>query len=582
MVSKLPRIIFVAFFSFLAAGTFPPLPFLYQNDDRTVKRLGPALAADSDSAEAVWMIRAVAGNEEVSLSWTASASSDISGYKFYLDSGSGFGEAQDLGNVSSHTVLGLNNGVIYTFKITAYDASFNEISSVTIKGIPTDGISAGGLLINEVAFREDNDWIELVVMEVADYESYRIFEGGTLIATIPAWGTLSANDYIVLHEEAGTNDSQKSDNNPGYWDIYGVGGLVATDNSLTIKKPAAEVRIDGVIWSDNNGKFTKSKSEAAALVNDGQWDAGSDFESSDKDAWIDSDDIGEGESLTRDASSTDTNSRGDWQRTTTQTPGKKNEITESSKDGEDNGIFEGTIAEIRKLDLGTKVKVRGFVTAPPGVFGDDVFYIRDESTGIKVVYKDIEDCDLELGDQVDLGCTIEESRDELYIKMDEDSSLVVIRTGLQGSDPCEVGTGVINEDLEGQLVKLSGEIVETSGSTFWIDDGSGRAKIYVKDSTGIEVPTKRVGYEARVIGIVSQWGKLKNGEPNHRVMPRFQEDLEITKPEGALTTEAIGVVLGLTQLPVTGSAQDLLLLLGEVFLCLGFALRLVLYAGTQT
>jgi len=252
--------------------------------------------------------------------------------------------------------------------------------------------------------------------------------------------------------------------------------------------------------------------------------------------------------------------------------------------GED--IFSGTIAEIKDQERGTAVRLRGFVTAPPGVFGDDVFYIRDGSAGIKVNYDRVGDFDLGLGDEAQLGCTIEESHDELYIKMVDDSSLVVVSSGLPGPGPVEVETGGINEDLEGQLVELSGEIVETSGSTFWVDDGSGRAKIYVKDSTGIDIPYKRVGYRAEVVGIVSQWGHLKDGAPNYRVMPRFDKDLVLVEAfvkgvsEGPGEEEvlAAGAVQGAAQLPTTG-VPDFQLLLAEVALCLGLALRQVLNLG---
>ena len=45
--------------------------------------------------------------------------------------------------------------------------------------------------------------------------------------------------------------------------------------------------------------------------------------------------------------------------------------------------------------------------------------------------------------------------------------------------------------------------------------------------------------------------------------------------EEAETGEPVGIAV-LTQLPATGPVQDLLLLLGEVFLCLGFAFKLLL------
>ena len=73
--------------------------------------------------------------------------------------------------------------------------------------------NADGIIINEVAFSESNDWIELKVVTTGDYSGYRIYEGATQIGTIPGtWATLSVGDFIVVHSEAGTTDGIKKHN----------------------------------------------------------------------------------------------------------------------------------------------------------------------------------------------------------------------------------------------------------------------------------------------------------------------------------------------------------------------------------
>ncbi len=133
----------------------------------------------------------------------------------------------------------------------------------------------------------------------------------------------------------------------------------------------------------------------------------------------------------------------------------------------------------------------------------------------------------------------------------------------------------MGENYEGQLVSLTGEIVETSGSTFYIDDGTGSAKIYVKSSTEIKLPSKQVGDSADVVGILSQWGELDDGSANYRIMPRFQSDLEFN----SLTPVAgSGSVLAAESLPVTGrtcstNSVKTFIDFSAALLLLGLALR---------
>ena len=113
--------------------------------------------------------------------------------------------------------------------------------------------NAGKLIITEVAFRATGgDWIELYVVDGSvDWSGYRIYKGITLRFTIPAiWETngLTTGDCIVLHEETGTDDVNKSDNNSGYWDGYMSGGFTNTDDIVQIKESSGSTaRVDAVI-----------------------------------------------------------------------------------------------------------------------------------------------------------------------------------------------------------------------------------------------------------------------------------------------------------------------------------------------
>ena len=206
-------------------------------------------------------------------------------------------------------------------------------SALAIISTPASAVEPGDVVINEVAFKESNDWIEFYVLQPANYEGLRVYEGTTLVKEFPKI-TASAGDYIILHFKGDPADDESDATGKGandYWDTYTTdAGLTGTDDVVRIQKAGTEAvhqtdTIDALIWSNNNGNFTGSKTVANDLVAAGHWDADADFSSArDSDAWTDSDDVGAGKSIGRDTSSTDTNSKADWHLFTTQTPGAAN------------------------------------------------------------------------------------------------------------------------------------------------------------------------------------------------------------------------------------------------------------------
>ena len=154
---------------------------------------------------------------------------------------------------------------------------------------PSSAIVPGDVLINEVAFKESSDWVEFYVLQAANYEGLRVYEGTKLVKEFPKI-TASAGDYIVLHFNDLTSDENdtagKGEN--GYWDIYTTDtGLTGTDNIVQLKNPSGD-RVDVVIWANDSGKFTGNQTEANGAVSEGHWDAGAVFSNTrDSDAWTD-------------------------------------------------------------------------------------------------------------------------------------------------------------------------------------------------------------------------------------------------------------------------------------------------------
>lgn len=204
-----------------------------------------------------------------------------------------------------------------------------------------------------------------------------------------------------------------------------------------------------------------------------------------------------------------------------------------------------SIREARALIVGTKVELAGVVVAPVGLLGKDTFYLGDATGGLRIQPDVKTTLELKLGDEVRLSGVVSSAYGELYLKLDSlaTSEIVGIKRALAVN---KYKSGSIDESKEGELIVVGGKVTKTAGSTFFVDDGTGSVKVYIKDTTRIDKPYMRVGYYVEVRGVVSQY----NDE--YRVLPRYQSDLIVSK-----TPITKGLVLGaldeVSALPATGS-----------------------------
>ncbi len=241
---------------------------------------------------------------------------------------------------------------------------------------------------------------------------------------------------------------------------------------------------------------------------------------------------------------------GNWQETKKPTPGEANVI--------ESPVHEDTVRAIKNLTIGSRISLTAYATVPPDLLGDNDFYVHDGGEGIKIHCTcSLTSADFNLGDKVKVSSSLEQSDEEKYIKTD---AVEIISKSQTQVETDEIKTGEVTENHEGNLVKLTGLYESSSGDTFYINDGTGSVKVYIKDSTGIVKPTMGGGDLVRVSGLVSQSGYLKDGSPNYRVLPRYQGDIEILNDTPSSTTSGsvgAGEVLGaVTVLPQTGTTQD--------------------------
>lgn len=189
------------------------------------------------------------------------------------------------------------------------------------------------------------------------------------------------------------------------------------------------------------------------------------------------------------------------------------------------------LKDIRKEEEGTIITTKGVVSSRPGALGKGILYLA--GSGIQVYFSADEYPELAIGDTVsvtgELTSYLGESRLKLAAAGD-----ITKASGGEAPAPHRAETGRVGEDVEGTLVVIVGRISQTSGDTFYVDDGSGEVKVFIKETTGIEKPKMKKGDLFTIIGIVSQT------QSGYRILPRSQDDIK----EGA--------VAGLTSFPASG------------------------------
>ncbi len=84
--------------------------------------------------------------------------------------------------------------------------------------------------------------------------------------------------------------------------------------------------------------------------------------------------------------------------------------------------------------------------------------------------------------------------------------------------PIKIKTGK-TKNYKNKLVEVEATVVETSGRTFYLDDGSGKAKIYIQTQTKIQKPPMHKGDIFGLIGVVNLYRET------WRILPRDQEDI---------------------------------------------------------
>lgn len=192
------------------------------------------------------------------------------------------------------------------------------------------------------------------------------------------------------------------------------------------------------------------------------------------------------------------------------------------------GTSSTAISEARAKATGTEVTVEGTVTVAPGDFasatGEQGFALQDSSGGIYVTMTDKQS--FGLGAKVRVTGTLDEMN--MLRDLKAEPAQVELLSGTGQVTPKSVGTGAVNESVEGQLIKVSGKVSQTFqddspyGYKLYINDGSGEIQIFAHISAGFDkaaLQALTMNQQITVVGFTSQFNTT------YEVAPRQPSDL---------------------------------------------------------
>ncbi len=229
---------------------------------------------------------------------------------------------------------------------------------------------------------------------------------------------------------------------------------------------------------------------------------------------------------------------GKWFWTTVITPGEENVISVadsreskvivksasySKNTKKVKQIVETTLEKISECEVGDLVKVAGIVAVKPGVLGSQYFYIVG-SAGIQVYNYKKDFPNLKVGDYIEVQGELSVSSGELRLKtkIQDDFKIIEHREPpIANEASCEQ----VDEKYVGQLISVTGEVVERKSSIVYLDDGTDEVIVYLKKSTGINPKSIKEGEIVAVTGLV---GRTKSGI---RIMPRSSNDIIKKDPQ---------------------------------------------------
>lgn len=174
------------------------------------------------------------------------------------------------------------------------------------------------------------------------------------------------------------------------------------------------------------------------------------------------------------------------------------------------------IEKAREL-LGETVSIKGVVTAPPGIFRDDVMYIQDSTAGIKVYSRVLNDLNIKLGDVVKIEGVIDRYYENIEIKFLKTEKISI----LGNETPYPLSLSIKEaKNREGSFIAIEGTVTKVYRNKFFVRDESDEIIVYIDKDTGISISVK-TGDRVKISGVISQY------KEDIEILPRYDEDIQL-------------------------------------------------------
>ncbi|MCR4313921.1 MAG: lamin tail domain-containing protein [Candidatus Uhrbacteria bacterium] len=213
-----------------------------------------------------------------------------------------------------------------------------------------------------------------------------------------------------------------------------------------------------------------------------------------------------------------------------------------------------TIAQAKEKADGQMIQLIGVVTAVPGTFGSQLFYLQDETGGIQVYLYSGDFPELALGDSIQVKGTLSTSRGERRVKL-ASATGVVSASGTFTSQPIELAVSAIDESFIGLLMKTQGQIQSIDTNKLLLEYAGATLTVYLKSNPVIDAQQFERGDKIELVGVLTSYdGEL-------RLRPRSVDDITVV-------SEAVGASAVVTESSGNSSAGMILLITTMVALAI--------------
>jgi hypothetical protein len=198
-----------------------------------------------------------------------------------------------------------------------------------------------------------------------------------------------------------------------------------------------------------------------------------------------------------------------------------------------------SITAARTAPSGTRLRIRGVVTAPSGLIESGSAIVQDATAGILVrIGTDVGS--LSLGQLVELDGTRATKSGMLSLRV----SVAPLSLGTQADpEPIRRATGAIGEGDEARLLIVRGAISTAisrprSGNvSFAIDDGSGPIRVTISSRSGISAGALTRGTWLELRAVLAQETTGSAPSSGYRLWPRVASDLRVIAAPVAGSTQ---------------------------------------------